>query len=168
MGFTAIPSGDIWVQIGTTQTPTTGSSVSFTSIPAVKKLRLVVDNLQLTAAATPRVTLNNDTSTSYVNDWVYYDGTRYHGRVQKLAYWQIGTATDTVDIFADWLIDYANLTMPKAITQGYSRCNGTTLSIGEQYGTYQSTAVINRLDLTLSTSTFSATNTGTIAIYGAF
>ena len=105
---------------------------------------------------------------SYVNDWLWFDGTRYLARVQKLAYWQIGTATDTVDIFADWLIDYTNLTMPKAITQGYSRANGTNLSMGEQYGTYLSSSIINRLDLTLSTSTFSATNTGTIAIYGAY
>jgi hypothetical protein len=144
MGFTAIPGGDIWLQIGTTQTPTSGSSVSFTSIPPVK----------------------NDTSASYSYAW---NGVvaQITASFSNLGEVRLGRAGGT-NILADLELDYANQACPKLI-QGMAdnkAANGDTMN--QIWGNYNSTTSINRIDVISSTSTFSAANTGTIAIYGAF
>lgn len=167
MAFTAIPSGDVWVQIGTTQTPTSGSSVSFTSIPAVKKIRLVVQQVALTASANLNITLNNDTSAIYNLGYTYYNGTSMtvvnNGAQNDF---KTGRASGAGNHCCDYVIDYTNQAVPKLIT-GVAGNNGTNTNIANVVNNYNSTAVITRLDLT-TTSTFNATNTGTIAIYGAF
>lgn len=166
MGFTAIPGGDVWLQIGTTQTPTSGSSVSFTSIPPVKKLRLVVQNVALTTAGTLDVTLNNDATSNYDQTQIIYNGT------STAVSSAINSAIDTTrgagasSHISDLIVDYANQACPKLIT-GFGSHNGSNPT---HYGIvvgWNSTSSVNRVDF-VTANTFNAANTGTIAIYGAF
>jgi hypothetical protein len=166
MGFTAIPGGDIWLQIGTTQTPTSGSSVSFTSIPPVKKLRILVNSVTQTASSRLVLVLNNDTGAKYTYAWngVVAQITASSSNLGEI---RLGRAGGT-NIICDIEFDYANQACPKLI-QGMAdnkAANGDTMN--QIWGNYNSTDSINRIDVVSSTSTFAAANTGTIAIYGAF
>lgn len=165
MAFTAIPSGDVWVQIGTTQTPTSGSSVSFTSIPAVKKLRVVVQSLTLTAAGYVDITLNNDTGSNYNYGYVTYNGTTASVIANNDTKMRVTRSSGTSHII-ELTIDYTNQAMPK-LAQGYGTSGGSNASVYPASYNWNSTAVVNRIDFTTAT-TFAAGNTGTIAIYGAF
>jgi hypothetical protein len=166
MALATIPSGDVWVQIGTTQTPTSGSSVSFTSIPAVKKLRLVVQNIALTTAGSLDITINNDTSSIYNQSYLNYNGTAtLTAALNTVAIDTTRQAGASAHI-QDFIIDYANQACPKLIT-GFGSNNGTSSNHYGIVANYNSTAVVNRVDFTTA-NTFNATNTGTIAIYGAY
>lgn len=164
MAFTAIPSGDVWVQIGSTQTPTSGTTVSFTSIPAVKKLRLVIQNITLTANGNLDMTFNNDATALY--NWSYFWSATTPTPVAITADTKIrtGRGAGGSGHVADYIIDYSNQSMPKMLT-GWGGNNLNALIQG--VGNYNSTAIVNRLDVTTA-STFAAGNTGTIAIYGAY
>jgi len=167
MAFTAIPSGDVWVQIGSTQTPTSGSAVTFSSIPAVKKLRLIISNVTLTASGALDLTLNNDTSALYNISYLWNNGTTTLPVVivadTKV---RTGRGSGTSSHVSDFIIDYTNQASPKLIS-GFGGNNGTNNSMVLSNNTYNSTAIITRLDITTAT-TFAAGNTGTIALYGAF
>lgn len=166
MGYTAIPGGDIWLQIGTTQTPTSGSSVSFTNIPPVKKLRLIVQNVALTTAGSLDITINNDTSSIYNQSYLTYNGTTTTTiAINNTAIDTTRTAGAASHI-QDFIVDYANQACPKLIT-GYGSNNGTNPTHYGIVANYNSTAVVSRIDF-VTANTFNATNTGTIAIYGAF
>lgn len=165
MAFTAIPSGDVWVQIGSTQTPTSGSSVSFTSIPAVKKLRVVVQSLTLTAAGYVDITLNNDTASNYNYGYLSYSGTTTTVIAGNDTKMRVTRASGTSHII-DLTIDYTNQAMPK-LAQGYGTSGGSNAAVYPASYDWNSTAIVNRIDFTTAT-TFAAGNTGTIAIYGAF
>jgi len=166
MALATIPSGEVWVQIGTTQTPITGSSVSFTSIPAVKKLRLVVQNVSLTTAGSLDITINNDTSSIYNQTQINYNGT------STVVNGTLNAAIDTTRAagasahIQDFIIDYANQACPKLIT-GFGSNNGSNPANYGIVTNYNSTTVVNRVDF-VTANTFNATNTGTIAIYGAY
>jgi len=166
MGYTAIPGGDIWLQIGTTQTPTSGSTVSFTSIPPVKKLRLIADRIALTAAGVLDITLNNDSGQTYSQTYQGYNGTQMFSQALQTTFIDTARGSAASGLLIDYVIEYANQACPKSIT-GMS---GSTTAGSNYYPiqiNYNSTAAINRVDFTTG-STFNATNTGTIAIYGAF
>jgi len=169
MGYTAIPGGDVWLQIGSTQTPTSGSVVTFSSVPAVKALRLVVFSVDQTAASVLGVTLNNDTATNY---WYgYIDGIAGASKTRSSSntYLPIGSGSGTTFMFADFLINYANQKCPKLITGGADdKGTSTGRMMASLVANYNSTSTISRVDITSISSTFSATNTGTIALYGAF
>jgi hypothetical protein len=167
MGFTAIPGGDVWLQIGTTQTPTSGSSVSFTSIPAVKKIRIVVDGVIQTASSAMYLTFNNDTSSIY--SYGYVGGTSTIAfSILRQANVRVGRAASSVAMFGDLTVDYANQLCPKLITGASDSRGANGDGLAAITGNYNSTATINRIDLVSNSSTFSAANTGTFAIYGAF
>jgi hypothetical protein len=167
MGFTAIPGGDIWLQIGTTQTPTSGSAVSFTNIPPVKKIRIIVDGVIQTASSRQNITFNNDTSAIYSFG---YTGnvSQISGSVLRDTKLLIGRTSSAVAMFADFIIDYANQACPKLITGSSDSRGANGDGYNSIFGSYNSTLAINRIDLISATSTFSASNTGTFAIYGAF
>jgi hypothetical protein len=169
MGVSVIPassaSTDTWVQIGTTQTPTSGTTVSFTSITAAKKIRIVVKSVVLTSSSTLRINFNGDSGTNYFNAGYRTVGGVFNALVTNTAQLAPYAANGSTHIH-DLLIDYASQVTPKFITGfGTSSATDSTYSIFE--GTWNSTAVINQIDFTTS-STFNATNTGTIAIYGAY
>lgn len=164
MGFTAIPSGDIWVQIGTTQTPTTGSSVSFTSIPAVKKLRLVIQNITTTANGSIDITLNNDASALYNYSYFYNTTTPQVRAITADTKIRTAQSAGSTGHVADYIIDYSSQSMPKVVT-GWGGNN--LQAVIQNVGNYNSTSIVNRLDV-VTTNTFAAGNTGTIAIYGAY
>lgn len=167
MGFTAIPGGDTWLQIGTTQTPTSGSSVSFTNIPAVKKIRIIVDGVIQTGSSREYITFNNDTSAIYSFG---YTGnvSQIAGSILRQSYLSVGRASSAVAMYADFIIDYANQACPKLITGSSDSKGANGDGYNSIFGNYNSTTAINRIDLISQTSTFSASNTGTFAIYGAF
>lgn len=166
MGYTAIPGGDIWLQIGTTQTPTSGSSVSFTSIPPVKKLRLVVQNVALTTAGSLDITLNNDTTSNYNQTQINYNGTSTSVGGAINAAIDTTRAAGAAAHIQDFIVDYANQACPKLIT-GFGSNNGSNPANYGVVTTWNSTSSVNRVDF-VTANTFNATNTGTIAIYGAF
>jgi hypothetical protein len=166
MGYTAIPGGDIWLQIGTTQTPTSGSAVTFTNIPAVKKLRLVVQNVSLTAAGYISVTLNNDATANYNQNQISDTSTTTRALGGILSNIQATRLAGASAHISDFIVDYANQACPKLIT-GFGSNNTAATAYYGITTTWNSTATVNRVDFTTG-STFNATNTGTIAIYGAF
>lgn len=166
MGIQTIPAadtgGETWVQIGTTQTPVTGTVVTFSSITPAKKIRIVSENVSLTAAGTLHITLNNDTSTSYFNARV----TTGYGMTVVSASRIDGAAGTGTTFIQDLLIEYADQACPKTIT-GFNTSGGASAQVFPLQATYNETASITRIDFT-TTSTFNAANTGTIAIYGAY
>jgi hypothetical protein len=166
MGFTAIPGGDIWLQIVTTQTPTSGSSVSFTSIPPVKKLRLCVQNVALTTAGVLDITFNNDSGTNYYQTTLIFNGTSTSIVAGQNAFIDTTRAAGAGVHLQDFVVDYANQACPKLI-EGFGSNNGSNAAYYGIVANYNSTTAINRVDFTTA-NTFNATNTGTIAIYGAF
>jgi hypothetical protein len=166
MALATIPSGEVWVQIGTTQTPTSGSSVSFTSIPAVKKLRLVVQNIALTTTGSLDITINNDTSSIYNQSYLNYNGTATVTAALNTVAIDTTRAGGASAHIQDFIIDYANQACPKLIT-GFGSNNGSNPNHYGIVANYNSTAVVNRVDF-VTANTFNATNTGTIAIYGAY
>lgn len=166
MGFTAIPAGDFWLQIGTTQTPTSGSAVTFTNIPPVKKLRLVVQNVALTSAGYLVVTLNNDATANYNQTQIIYSGTSTSVTATINSNIQPSRSAGAASHIQDFVVDYANQKCPKLVT-GFGSNNGSNAAYYGISAAWNNTSAVNRIDFTAG-NTFNATNTGTIAIYGAF
>lgn len=167
MAFTAIPSGDVWVQIGSTQTPTSGAAVTFTSIPSVKKLRFIVSGVSLTVAGRIDVTLNNDTGSNYNVAYQTYNGTVTTPSVFNNTAFQMTRTGGAASHVQDGIIDYCNQAAPKSL-QAFGGNNGSNPVAFPISANWNSTAIVNRIDFTAVGTTFAAGNTGTIAIYGAF
>lgn len=165
MGIQSLPAasvGETWVQIGTTQTPITGSVVTFSSITPAKKIRIITENVSLTSASSLHITLNNDTSASYFNaeaknayTMTVVSGVRING-----------AANTGTTFIQDLLIEYADQACPKKIT-GFTTSGGASAQVFPLQATYNETASITRIDFTTG-NTFNVLNTGTIAIYGAY
>lgn len=166
MAINTIPGGDVWLQIGTTQTPVTGTSVSFTNIPPVKTIRILVNSVVQTASSRLVLVFNNDATAKYTYAW---NGivTAITASSSNLGEIRLGRSSGTT-ILADMEISYANQACPKLLSgmADNKTANGDTMN--QIWGNYNSTDAINRIDIISSTSTFATANTGTIAIYGAF
>jgi hypothetical protein len=163
---TAGGGGETWTQIGTTQTPTSGSVVTFSSIPEYKKIRIICLAVRLTSSGTLAITLNNDATAKYANFRVEDSGSGGTGNFATLS--MVRAFSDAgANYTNDLIVNYANVAMPKLVTgKGASVISGFAGTVSDLQVTYNSTATINRIDFTAE-NTFLGANTGTIALYGA-
>ncbi len=157
---------DNWIQIATT-TPTSGTTVSFTSIPSgYRKLWLVTSNdpVTSTGGATFGVTVN---SLSAVNSYTFFcaQGTSASAFFDLA---EINQNVNTATAFAFDLI-FTNKTpaTPSASFIGGlgANTNAREISSGRIPGL---TTAITQIDLTLSANAISGASTGTLELYGTY
>ena len=144
---------DNWVFIASS-TPTSGTSISFTSIPTnYRKLRLVTDvGLQNTTSANCNLTVN---SLSGTDDYIFI--TFNAALADEVSIPSNGTTKYSYDL------ELVNATAAN-ISATFSGYISTTRAIWKGRIANLTTA-ITQLDLTLSAGDFS-TNTATISLYG--
>ena len=155
---------DNWIQIATS-TPTSGTTVSFTSIPSTyRKLWLVTgkDPVTATGNALFAVTVN---SLSGTNDYTYFGATTTSAASFVDAE---GITQNTTGLnFAFNLIfeNKANGTPSASFTGGLSQPQSRIISLGRIPGL---TTPITQIDLTLSANAISGASTGELQLYGTF
>jgi hypothetical protein len=147
-----------------------GSTLTLSSISgSYKDLRLIFRNLQITNDTEPALRLNNDSASNYT-------GLRFIGQASTPAtyaansqtqvgftYNNVKNSTTTSVIFN--LMDYANTSSYKIVTGNayYVAAGGTNNEQTIIQSTWRSSSAINRIDLVLSTGTYSA---GTYELLG--
>lgn len=159
MGIAIYGGTDKWVELGS-NTPTSGSSVSFTSLTAYSKYRVVIWQTRLTNSSELTIRLNNDSGSNYFTAGIYYNTTvRYGGSIaSRFLPFASSSATNNTAV-----IDIDNLSTLTAIS-GFSN-NDNLGAQGMIQGWWNGNAQIDRIDVN-TLDTFSASNTGTIKIYG--
>jgi hypothetical protein len=148
-------------------------TLSLTSISAsYKDLKLVLRDVTMSANASVTFKINN-LSTFYAQGWLSFYGATVPAAtsVGSASNWQANARTikaaDSQSLTID-LLDYANTTSKKQFFSQISNDDSassepaSSLAFGHRYGTSSNDA-INRLDVILSTGTFS---TGTYILYG--
>ena len=158
----ATTAGDNWVQIATA-TPTSGSSVSFTSIPTnYKKLWLISDGITLSTSAIFTITINSITGAA---DYRFARGgptsTQYITIRDEAGLFLSGSTFVNLNL----IFENPGFGLPFVTFSGYQ---SQSSSEGVQYrlgNVIAATAAITQIDSTLSTGDFT-TNTGTIYLYG--
>lgn len=150
---------DDWVLI-TSATPASGaSSVSFTSIPARRKLLLTAQNATNSGGVQRRILLNGSTTDeNYFSAFIYDNGTRsiVDNGDQADNNIPISFAATTTP-YEYMIIDSANTSGPKEI-----------FATGEKqllWGLFIASAPITSIEYKLASSTFTST-LGSIKLYG--
>lgn len=168
MGFTQIPTPgqDFWIEIAST-TPTSGSSISFTSInPSFRKLLLSSDAITLTAADYGIVRFNSISSTnSYIVNNA--SGTGSSNIATDDAIYPTTTGTSTL-LFSSIEIDNPQGNKPVFFRGILSQTEAGTSRRFEWGYVPSLTASVTQIDLTLALTTFAAGNTGTVKLYGTY
>lgn len=143
---------DIW-QLIQTNTPTSGTTSSFSSLSGYKTYMLVFNNINTAAAAIYRIRFNSDTGNNYAllvsAGGSYYEGSSFF---PLLSYTSIGPHSGYL------LINDANLTTPKRVELA-----GTYYVGSGSKGIYLGSSAVTSIEVGLNTSSFSS---GTISLYG--
>lgn len=163
MGYEVYPvpassSGFNWVEIATSA-PTSGSAVTFSSIPSYAYLRVVGVNLVSPGAAPLNITLNGSTS-GYENRNVTLAATAVKTETygdSKFAIITLGNATTPFHF--DITINDTNKPMPKSI-DNTSWASATDII----RGIWNGTATVTSLSISLNGTTYSS---GNIYLYGS-
>lgn len=172
MGATTFPAASSgapitsWVQLATSS-PTSGATVSFTSLASYKQYRVVMSGIDVAAGSpTLSMTLNN-TAANYSSAVTFWNSSA--GRLQNDGYQASSgllispPSNQNAALFgfrAEILIDYANQSTPKSIR--YSVGQGSANSYANAWAIWNDTATVNRIDFTLSSSSFIASSTFTV------
>jgi hypothetical protein len=164
--FPAPSTQDKWQLIGS-NTPTSGSVISFTSIaPEWRKFWLLgYPIVSITAAARLLVTANSvGTAASY--QWTNSGGTNTYSISDPSFSDSLGTGTDHS---MNLTITNPSASYPAMTWEGFIR---TAVSARGPWQTNGFNGLVNtaitQIDLTLNTSSFSASNTGTVYLYGTY
>ena len=173
MGSSTIPAPSAgapitsWVQLATSS-PTSGATVSFTSLSSYKQYRVVMSNVDVAAGnPTLNMTLNN-TASNYSYAFSFYDGTKMNnagGYALSSINIQPGSnaLTPRYGFAAEILIDFANQATPKSIRYALGASAGyTSQSYANTWAIWNDTSTVNRIDFTLSSSSFVASSTFTV------
>jgi hypothetical protein len=154
-------TGNPWQTIAT-NTPTSGTTVTFSSIAGYKTLMLAFNNVTTASAAGyGKITFNGSGSnyvatylTSYVNN-----------SSSSNSYIPLDSAQTYNNKYAGYIIinDVLN-SIPKTIT-GISWDNYTSQA-GNVTGVWNDTSVLTSITLTSTGTAFSGSNTGTVTLYG--
>lgn len=168
MAFTQIPTPgqDFWIEIAST-TPTSGSSISFTSIASsFRKLLLSSDAVTLTAADYGFVRFNSISSTdSYIIS--HASGTGSSNIATDDAIYPTTTGTSTL-LFSSIEIDNPQGNKP-VFFRGILSQTGSGTSRRFQWAYVPSlSASVTQIDLTLAVTTFASGNTGSVKLYGTY
>lgn len=149
-----------------TQTLTSGqATVTFSSIPSTyTDLILVCSMLATSGTPAPKFYLNNDTTALYSETTVNGNGsTTYSGRNNNVSimdlYWTSGLTTTEPRVVTIHLQNYANTSVYKTMLSRFSLASGET---GAFAYLYRSTSAINRIDFSVSTSSFATGSTFTL------
>jgi hypothetical protein len=156
---------DNWQLIGT-NSPTSGTSTSFTGLSGYKKYMLVWSPITFTSSTGTRIraTFNADADVNYASvttDGVTYSSSSTYNIVTNLGIQLAGAAAATHTGYL--IIDNANLSIPKICSgQSYSTDQGYYSAIN---GVWLPTSVITSIELNRAGG--SATiSSGTIKLYG--
>lgn len=153
-----------------TSNPTSGSSITFSSIPSTyKHLQIRMNSRYSVTDTRLDITFNSDTATNYAYHWLVGDGTAAsaaNGTSQTAAL-GAGYATGGTNIAAPSIVDihdYSSTTKAKTVRAFNGWDTNGSGRIRLMSGLWTSTSAINSITLTLSAGTF-ATGTS-IALYG--
>ena len=173
MGASQIPAASSgapitsWVQLATSS-PTSGATVSFTSLTSYKQYRVILSGINA-AAGTPNLNMTlNNTASNYSSAVTFYNSSQT--RLENS-----GTNTTTSllinppsnlntasSVFAaEILIDYANQSTPKSIRYSVGQGNQSN-SYANAWAIWNNTATVDRIDFTLSSSSFIAPSAFTV------
>lgn len=159
MGISQIPTTagtDKWVEIASSS-PTSGSTVSFTSIPEYKDLRIQAFNVNLSGNSVVDLRFNNDSGTSYA--WnIGYDESNTYRFQESPGTTQIRLTTGLRPLAFNCTIEGANEACKNVTTW-----NVMSTDSGQGNGLWFSTATINQIDLIIGGVTYSS---GTIKLFG--
>lgn len=153
MSISRFSSSRKWVELATSS-PTTGTTVTLSSLAEYDKYRIVC--LGLSAAAPVTWRINNDSGNNYYlatneTSWI-------NNRTSTTNSFNITNTNLTCDI----IVDSANDAVFKSIT-GWAAQPGNNSSAWEVAAIWSNTATIDRFDF-ITAGTFSS---GSITIYGA-
>lgn len=163
MAVTTFPdsAGYDWNLISSTTPSGAASTVTFSSIPAYKNLRVIYSNLTSSGTALSLTLTFNGSTAGY--SWSYFDTStsttqgRQSGNDTSIG---ILKPPSTVQAVAgDIIVQSTNLTIPKTIGTGSW---GTTAK--DIRGTWANSATVTSLTLTGNTTLLA---TGTIYLYGS-
>ena len=154
-------AGNTYTQIASTTLGSAASSVTFSSIAGTyTDLVLVINATLTTGNANINLNFNNDTSALYSATWVGGTGTsalssrNVGNNLMVTTYY--GTPGTSIGTFILNVMNYANTTTNKTVL---ARMNNATDGTTATVGLYRSTNAVNRIDLTASSSTFTAGST---------
>jgi len=155
--------------IATTTLSTTASVITFSSIPSTyTDLRLVWTVRSTAGGNYPTVRFNNDSGSNYSWTRIYGDGTSAASQANTsrsgigiLWLTEVSSAADTFNLLTLDVFSYAGSTYKTSLTTASADKNGSG-TVERAVALWQSTSAINRLDLTASSSTFTAGTTATL------
>ena len=166
-------AGNTYTPIATTTLASVSSVITFSSIPSTYTDLVLIAYFSKTAtnSTTPSLTVNNDTGANYGQHtfgWVnggVWTGTASSGSSitpSTGGYVPVGTT-----YWCNYQIDfmnYKNTTTNKVILVRNNNPDADTYGSGpgRQIGSWKSTAAINRIDFTVSSSTFVVGSTFTL------
>lgn len=130
-----------WVEIGSSS-PTSGSTVTFSSIPGYSKLRVIAFNVIPSTNAQIQMTFNNDTGGNYLNK-------------TDIGVTNLNFGSSTGQAFDVEILFNSQIT--------YKRIVGHSYLTGAYEGLWANTDQITEIDLTLNAGTYSS---GTFKLYG--
>ena len=171
MGYSVYPvpssGGETWTLISSS-TPTSGTSVNFTSISGYRKLRLIYRNIMTTGDVTLWVRINGvTTGNEYTSTFLTLNNvfntelasfigmSSVSGQGYHTGFLEFPTANQSV------LQTFTGYGTVYSVSGGALTNNATRLNIN---GTFSTPTTIT--SLSVSNGTFSGSNTGTIYLYG--
>ena len=158
MGISKLGQIGKWVEIASSS-PTSGTTVSFTSVPKYKDLRIQAFNLNASTLASFSLRFNNDSTTNYAWNMGYDNGTRY--------IFEESAATTRIQLTNGNIPATFNSTIEGAdeACKNVTTWNVMSSDSGVANGLWFNTDTIDRVDLTILTgpATFSS---GTIKLFG--
>lgn len=153
--------------IATTTLGSASATVTFSSIPSTYTDLILICSMTATATLDTRVNFNSDTGTNYSATRLMGDGTSATSNRSTNRGWidlnyvgGVGTTAPTTSILQ--LNNYSNSTTYKTTLLRANEMSGTYQGTEAIVGLWRSTAAINRLDITTSTSTFATGSTFTL------
>lgn len=159
MAISTLAGGDKWTEIASSS-PTSGSTVSFTSIPEYKDLAVLAYNINNGGTNTAlTIRFNDDSGSNYARNILWWHNVTGGGMKvtgSAIASSIYGTQESTQPTGFQLLIENAN--SPLKTIRGIPYDNTGF----ETNGSWQSSDAINRIDI-ISSATYSA---GTIKLYG--
>jgi hypothetical protein len=175
MGASTIPATNgapitSWVQLATSS-PTSGATVSFTSLSSYKQYRVVMSNVGVnTGNPTLSMTLNN-TASNYSYALPFYNqasslyqnvGINNSSSININA----GTTFNTsyYGFTSEIVIDFSNQSTPKSIRYSMASSTIATNSYVDAWAIWNNTATVDRIDFSLSSNSFAS---GTITVFGS-
>ena len=159
MGASVIPAlSTTWVELATSTA--SGSSVSFTSLAEYRNYKVSYFNLKSASASSLYIRFNNDSGNNY--SWINIkdSGTISSSAVDNGI--EVHVSIDTSGSSGIFGVSDANQVIKKIDYFAAKSGTGTDSDNGQAF--WNNTAVINRIDLVVFSTTFSS---GTIKVYGS-